>query len=97
MLIVAGTFEVDPKQRDEFIAARINSMRTARSEAGCLDYVLSADPVDASRVVLFEKWENQAALDAHIAGIQRSPRPGGPAPKSVSLKIFDIAQERSFG
>ena len=97
MLIVAGTFEVDAADQDAFVTARVAAMRDTRTEGGCLEYVMSADPVDATRVMLFERWEDQAALDAHMALIPTKPRAGGPAPKSFSVKIYDVAAERSFG
>lgn len=97
MLIVAGHFDVDPADRDEFLAGRVDAIRTTRTEGGCLEYVMSADPVDPTRVMLFERWADQAAFDAHMAAIQTAPRPGGPSPKGFSVKIYDIAGERSFG
>jgi len=97
MLIVAGHFDVEPAQRDEFLAGRADAMRTTRAEGGCLEYVMSADPVDPTRVMLFERWADQAAFDAHMEGIKTAPRPSGPAPKGFSVKIYDIAGERSFG
>ena len=97
MLIVAGHFDVDPAERDEFLAGRVDSIRSTRSEGGCLEYVMSADPVDPTRVMLFERWADQVAFDAHMAVIQSAPRPSGPAPKGFSVKIYDIAGERSFG
>ena len=39
-----------------------------RDEAGCLEYTFAADPLEADRVVLFERWASQDALDAHLAG-----------------------------
>jgi quinol monooxygenase YgiN len=97
MLIVAGTFEVEPDQRDAFLAGRVDAMRSTRTEPGCLEYALSADPVDPGRVMLFEHWENQEAFDGHMVVVQTGPRPSGPPPKSFSVKIYDIAGERSFG
>jgi len=97
MLIVAGHFDVDPAERDAFLAGRVDSIRSTRSEGGCLEYVMSADPVDPTRVMLFERWADQAAFDAHMAAIQSAPRTSGPAPKGFSVKIYDIAGERSFG
>lgn len=97
MLIVAGHFEVDPADQDAFVAGRVDAMVRTRAEAGCLEYVMSADPVDTSRVMLFERWADQAAFDAHMAGLATAPKSGGPAPKGFSVKIYDIAGERSFG
>jgi quinol monooxygenase YgiN len=97
MLIVAGHFEVDPSDQTAFIAGRVESMTRTRGEAGCLEYAMTADPVDASRVLLFERWADQAAFDAHMAGVANGPKSTGPAPKGFDVKIYDIAGERAFG
>jgi quinol monooxygenase YgiN len=97
VLIVAGAFEVAPEEREEFLAKRHESMVRTRDEKGCLEYVLSADPVDPTRVVLFERWEDQAAFDAHLAGLKSAPQTGGPAPRGVTVEIYDVAGTRSFG
>lgn len=96
MVIVGGTFELDPDLRDAFIASRGDMMRNSRSEAGCIEYTFSADPLDPSRVMLFEKWEDQAALDAHIAAMRSAPRPPEPGikPTSSSIMIYDVVGER---
>ena len=44
MVIVGGAFEVEPDQREEFLAGRHDAMRRSRAESGCLEYTLSADP-----------------------------------------------------
>ena len=98
MLIVAGSFEFAPGDRDEFLTQRTPAMVATRQELGCLEYVMSADPVDATRVVLFERWADQAAFDAHMVIVQSAERPsGGPAPKGMSVEIYDIEGVRSFG
>lgn len=73
MLIVAGEFEVDPETREEFLASRRGLMERSRAEAGCLEYTFSADPLDPARVVLFERWESQEALDAHLEVSRTTP------------------------
>ena len=81
MVIVGGSFEIKPDERDEFLAGRLDSMRASRSEPGCLEYTMSADPIDPGRIVLFERWADQASLDAHLAAME-ARRPlgshGGP-------------------
>jgi quinol monooxygenase YgiN len=101
VLIVAGTFIVDPAERDAFIASRHQGMIRSRAESGCQDYTFSADPIDPTRVLLFERWDDQASLDAHLAGLATAPKPAddstpAPAPKSVSIIIYDIAGERTM-
>jgi quinol monooxygenase YgiN len=97
MLIVAGHFVVDPSDQQAFVASKVEAITATRSESGCLEYVMSADPVDASRVVLFERWADQAAFDGHMAGLATAPKSTGPTPKGFDVKIYDIAGERAFG
>jgi len=86
MIIVGGEFIVEPDQREAFLAGRHDSMRASRAEPGCLEYTFSADPLDPARVLLFEKWEDQASLDAHLAALRSAPPPAaaGISPVSVS-------------
>ena len=94
MLVVGGSFEVGPAERDAFIAARHQSMRISRSEQGCLEYTMAADPIDPGRVILFERWESQEALDAHLAAFRQREQPSSPAPKAASIVIYEVAAER---
>src|SRR5262245_3226044 len=84
MLIVAGTLNVDPARRDEFIKERVDSMKSARAEAGCLNFVMSADPVEPGRVCLFELWASQAHLDDHLAGLRAAKDAGSSATPQVA-------------
>ena len=99
MVIVGGTFEVEPSERERFIASRLDLMRASRAEAGCLEYTFGADPIDPSRIVLFERWESQEALDAHIAALRAAPRsPDAPVPATTSsIIIYDVSGERPLG
>jgi quinol monooxygenase YgiN len=67
MLIVAGTIEVEPDDRDALMAAALPMMAASQAEEGCLDYVFSVDPTDAGTVRVFERWTDAAALEAHFA------------------------------
>ena len=98
MVIVGGTFIVDPERREEFLAAQLELMRISRAEQGCLEYTFSADPLDPDRVVLFERWATEDDLDAHLrAGDARraaGTSPGGVAALSSSIILYDVASER---
>ena len=91
MIIVGGTFEVDPEQRDAFLAERHERMRTSRREDGCLEYTFAADPVEPGRVILFERWDSPAALDAHLAAPATTT---SVTPRSASVTVYDVAGER---
>ena len=74
MVIVAGHFVVDPGQREQFLQGRAEVMQRSRSEAGCITYAFSPDPLDPGRVLLFERWESKEALAAHLTVLRARPR-----------------------
>jgi quinol monooxygenase YgiN len=99
MLIVAGYMDVEPEAREAFLAGRVEGMKASQAEAGCLDYVLSPDPLDPGRVRLFERWESKDALGAHLARMaaERS-EPSGPSPvKAVELLQYTIGETGPIG
>jgi quinol monooxygenase YgiN len=99
VVVVGGTFQFDPSTRDQFLASRLDMMRNSRAEAGCLEYTFAADPIDPGRVVLYERWESQDALDAHLAAMRAAPRSSVDEvePISSSIVIYDISGERRLG
>ncbi len=98
MVIVGGWFEVDPVERDAFVAARADDVLRSRGEQGCIEYVIAADPVDPGRAVLFERWASQADLDAHLAAAAAAPKGdgGGIAPTAASIVVYDVTGERTL-
>lgn len=64
MIIVAGHIRVDSDQRDGYLADCTELIRTARQTAGCLDFSLTADPLEPGRINVFEQWESVAAVEA---------------------------------
>lgn len=96
MVIVGGTFEVDPDQRDAFLAGFHEMMRRSRAEAGCLEYTFAADPLEPRRVILFERWESQEHLDAHLAGLRSAPPASAGdevTPSRTTITLYDVAAE----
>jgi quinol monooxygenase YgiN len=75
MLIVAGKLYVHPQERDRWVAAHDEVTITARSQPGCLDLHLSADPLEPGRINLFEQWESEAALQAWRGVADPPPKP----------------------
>ena len=93
MLIIAGRFEVEPTRRDEFIAGKVAGMRESRAEAGCIEYVMSADPIEPGRVHLYERWESKEHLAPHLARV-RAPEPENPdvvPVLSADIQQYEIA------
>ncbi len=94
MIIVAGHVTVDPEQREAHLAGSISIVEKARQADGCLDFAMTADPLDPSRLNLFERWESQEAVKAFR---RRAPRNKHRAAMlSVSVAEYDIAGVRSL-
>jgi quinol monooxygenase YgiN len=66
VIIVVGTIEVDPEQRDAFIAEQADRVVAGRAEPGRLAYELLSDPEHPDQVRLYERWEDVASFDAHM-------------------------------
>jgi quinol monooxygenase YgiN len=66
IIIVATIFPV-PEYRDEVLAAHAKAQATVhQTEDGCLLYALHEGP--DGRLVMIEKYTDQAAFDAHLSG-----------------------------
>ncbi len=91
MIIVAGYIDVDPEDREEFLASRQENIARSRREEGCVEYAFSADSSDASRVRVFEIWESSSLLEAHLE--RRTPAqkgvPGTP-PRARELYRYEV-------
>jgi quinol monooxygenase YgiN len=62
MIIIAGWLRVAPTERARYLADCETVMRMAQAAPGCLDFVLSADPMDPARIRVFERWESDEDL-----------------------------------
>ncbi len=62
MVIVAGHLEVDPDQRDAYLAGCVRIVEQARTAPGCLDFSLSPDLLDPGRINVLERWESVEAV-----------------------------------
>ncbi|WP_315987372.1 antibiotic biosynthesis monooxygenase family protein [Actinomadura sp. HBU206391] len=60
---MSGKLYVDPKTRSEYLAGCSSVIGQARTAPGCLDFVLSADPIEPGRINVYEQWESDADLD----------------------------------
>lgn len=85
MLIVSGWISVDPEVRDGYLAGCRRVVVEARATPGCLDFVLSADPVEADRITVYERWASDEVLAAF--------RGSGPAPEQTAA-ILDAQVQK---
>jgi quinol monooxygenase YgiN len=89
MLIIAGTLIVDPVDRPAFLAANADVVGQAREAPGCLDFVQAPDPLDPSRINVFERWESEDHLLAFRGAGQ--PESDSPPIQSADVKRYVIS------
>jgi quinol monooxygenase YgiN len=75
VLIIAGSLYVPPEERDRWVRAHYDIVKLARSQPGCVDLAISADPVEEGRVNLFEQWESEEHLELWRALAEPPPKP----------------------
>jgi quinol monooxygenase YgiN len=95
-LIIAGTLTIDPAKGDAFREAAAAVMEGTRAEAGNHAYVLAIDPLDPATVNVYEKWESEEALAAHMAEPHFQAfgaAMGGFGIAGVSMLKYQIASE----
>ncbi|HUS61248.1 MAG TPA: antibiotic biosynthesis monooxygenase family protein [Acidimicrobiales bacterium] len=77
MIIVSGPLWVDESVRDSFLDGCRAVVMAARAAEGCLDFHLSADPLEGDRINVYEEW---ASIEAAAAF-----RGSGPTPEQASV------------
>lgn len=65
-VIVTGKINIDPANRDAFMAAATAVMDGTRAEEGCIEYVFTCDTHDDGMIRLFEMWESADNLGPHM-------------------------------
>ncbi|MDQ3934274.1 MAG: antibiotic biosynthesis monooxygenase [Actinomycetota bacterium] len=67
MIVVTAHARIKPEARDEAIAAAAKMRDASVQEPGCQEYGFWFAFDDPNRLLVFERWDDQAALDAHFA------------------------------
>ena len=66
MLVIAGKVKVKPELRNEAVQAAIKMATASQAEPGCKSYGFYAALDDPNTFLIFEQWENEAALLNHF-------------------------------
>lgn len=66
-VVISGEIDLDPAKREKTLLDAQPLIAAALAEKGCVHYAWSADPVKPGRVHVFEEWDSEADLIAHLA------------------------------
>ncbi len=64
MIIVSGQLHVDPAERDAYVEGTRAVIELARAAPGCIDFHVTADPLEPGRINVFEQWESVENVEA---------------------------------
>ena len=97
MIQINGTIRLGANASEEAIEALINMVRTSREEDGCYDYTFARDLADPDTLVLFERWRDQEALQAHMASahmaeFQKVMAANPPESRDIRMYVTDDGQ-----
>ena len=90
LIIIAGQLHLDAADRDRYLTAVADVACLARKAPGCHDFVQAADPIDAGRINVFERWES----DDHLHRFRAS---GEPLPELPALRSAEVHKYRISG
>ncbi len=66
MIMITGTMNVEPDQRDEFLRFVRGLVPAERQKRGCLQFSIYEDVTTPNSFLMLEQWESREALDAHM-------------------------------
>ncbi len=67
-ILINGYVDFSPENADQALQEATELMAETRSQQGCRAYVWSQDPTTPGRVYVYENWERQEDLAAHLSG-----------------------------
>lgn len=67
MLIVTVKATPKSEHKQDFLDTFNEVSSTVHQESGCLEYEIYQKEPGSNELFLFERWESQKALDAHLA------------------------------
>ncbi len=66
MILISATARIKADKREEVLAAAANMRQASLAEPGCRQYRFGFALDDSDVILVFEEWDDQAALDAHF-------------------------------
>ncbi|MGO4566908.1 putative quinol monooxygenase [Rhizobium sp. 2YAF20] len=66
MLIITGSMHVDPADLPQFLGDLQLLAVATRQRAGNISYDAAVDDTQAGRLIISERWSDEAALSAHL-------------------------------
>ena len=97
MIQINGTIRMGANFNEDAVDALITMVRTSREEDGCIDYTFARDLADPDTLILFERWRDEASLQAHMASahmaeFQKVMAANPPESRDLRMYVTDEGQ-----
>jgi quinol monooxygenase YgiN len=96
MIVLQATIPVTPDSHEEALTAATDLAQRSREEAGVIDYRVTTDIEDETVVRIFEQYEDEDAMNAHLESDHYRAF-SGTVPEflggEVELYRFDVAEK----
>lgn len=95
--MITAKVYVKPGREDDFIKAAQWIIDLTHKEEGCLEYTLYQDPVNKTNFFFFERYRDQAAIDAHFAASyfkEFGQKAGEMTSQATEIKIYEIFENK---
>ena len=66
MIVITGRMKIPDQHRDAFFVISKKQVELSRKEAGCLNYWLYEDAMDAGTFFFYEEWKDRDAVSFHF-------------------------------
>jgi len=104
MLIVAVVFEFAPGGFERIKDEIMDAIENSRKEEGARIYDWAMDVTAPNRAIIFEVWDDQAALDAHFTHPYTDTLVAALSAANIrgdlvhySAEIYDVSGKRDMG
>lgn len=95
MLVLVVSIETTAENIAAIRDAIATMESASRAEAGCSDYTFAVELNDPNKLRITERWENQAALEAHFATPHMAAFNEAIAevqPRAMDLKCYEATE-----
>jgi quinol monooxygenase YgiN len=97
MIQINGKIRMGADASEEAMDALVKMVLTSRKEDGCYDYAFARDLADPETLILFERWRDQEALQAHMASahmaeFQKVMAANPPESRDIRMYVTDEGQ-----
>jgi quinol monooxygenase YgiN len=66
MILILGRLRIAPENHDRFLQMAQEVIPHERQKPGCVGFDIWRDVSDPNVFLMLERWQDQAALDAHL-------------------------------